>query len=82
MSLPIPAINVDEVPNYRDLIRRDRVHGSLYTSAAVYRDELERIFTAVGCTLATNRKFPKRAVSCGAISAKSRSCWCVARVAS
>lgn len=44
MSSSIPTINIDEAPDYHDLIRRDRIHGSLYTSSAVYRDELERIF--------------------------------------
>lgn len=30
--------------NYDDLVQADRVHGSLYTSDAVYREELEQIF--------------------------------------
>lgn len=39
-----PATHAGDAPDYRDLIRSDRVHASLYTSPAVYRDELEHIF--------------------------------------
>ncbi|MDO8941759.1 MAG: hypothetical protein Q7U75_01175, partial [Desulfobacterales bacterium] len=31
-------------PAYEDLVHEDRVHGSLYTSQAVFNDEMERIF--------------------------------------
>ncbi len=31
--------------DYRDLVREDRVHGSLYAAPEVFADELERIFT-------------------------------------
>jgi phenylpropionate dioxygenase-like ring-hydroxylating dioxygenase large terminal subunit len=30
--------------DYRKLIEKDRIHGSLYTSEAVFRDEMDRIF--------------------------------------
>lgn len=30
--------------DYRSLIQRDRIHGSLYTSEAVFADEMEKIF--------------------------------------
>jgi phenylpropionate dioxygenase-like ring-hydroxylating dioxygenase large terminal subunit len=30
--------------NYRTLIQRDRIHGSLYTNESIFRDEMEKIF--------------------------------------
>ena len=43
---PIPEASARAAssPDYMQLIQSDRVHASLYTSEAVYRDELEKIF--------------------------------------
>ena len=35
---------VGTLPNWRELIEHDRVHGSLYTDPAIYQAELERIW--------------------------------------
>ncbi|BBD79535.1 aromatic ring-hydroxylating oxygenase subunit alpha [Aerosticca soli] len=43
-SLSAAQPRADGAVNYDELIQQDRIHGSLYTSEAVYRDELQKIF--------------------------------------
>ena len=79
MSSSIPTINIDEAPDYHDLIRRDRIHGSLYTSSAVYRDELERIFYGGWVYVGHESEIPEKAILSVVRSAKSRFFWCVTK---
>src|SRR5262245_61561813 len=45
--------------DYAALIRDDRVHGSLYTDAAVFADEMERIFRRGWVFVGHDSEIPK-----------------------
>ncbi|GGD47867.1 aromatic ring-hydroxylating oxygenase subunit alpha [Croceicoccus pelagius] len=46
--------------DYRELIREDRIHGSLYTSEAIFKDEMERIFRQGWVYVGHESEIPKR----------------------
>lgn len=47
-------------PDYRALIQDDRIHGSLYTSEAIFQEEMERIFRKGWVYVCHESEIPKR----------------------
>lgn len=50
----------DPRPDYTALVREDRIHGSLYTSEAIFKDEMQRIFREGWVYVAHESEIPKR----------------------
>lgn len=52
--------SVAQMQDYTDLIREDRIHGSLYTSEAVFADEMQRIFREGWVFVCHDSEIPRR----------------------
>ena len=61
MTFQEKNISSSEAPaDYAELIQEDRIHGSLYTSEAIFKDEMQRIFREGWVYVAHESEIPKR----------------------